>query len=106
MNLAAVSNRGTMAVPFRLLVLPAVPSFESIGRGFLFALKSCKWYHVHQSPRNGKLLATWTTLKRCKRCSHRSGDATANTRRICSNVGTRLYFGVLAIRVSLSERLK
>lgn len=63
----------TLAFPFRLPILSAMPSRVSIARGFLFALKSAVWYLVHQSPRNGKLLATWT-LKRCKDCSHRSSE--------------------------------
>lgn len=34
-------------------------------------------YHVHQSPRSGKLPATWTTLRNLLRCSHRSDEKDA-----------------------------
>lgn len=70
-------------VPFRSPILRAMPLAMSIGQGFLFAAKSAIWYIVHQSPRNGKLLATWTTLRKNLRCSHRSDDASVEAAVSC-----------------------
>lgn len=67
-----------MIYPFRQPILSATPSPESIGRGFLFALTIVSWYILVQSPRNGKLLATWTTLRKNRRCSHRSDEKAAD----------------------------
>ena len=70
MSLPAV----TMRFPFRLSVLPTWPLLVSIWQRFLFASDGLICYIVHQSPRNGKLLATWTTLRKNLRCSHRSDE--------------------------------
>jgi hypothetical protein len=65
---------GTMVVPFRPPVLPALPSFESIERGFLFASTTGIWYTNAKSQRNGKLLATWTPTRNSWLCPHRSDE--------------------------------
>jgi hypothetical protein len=72
--LPVARRRVTMTVPFRSPALPAIPSLVSIGRGFLFACSGVTWYILVQSPRNGKLRATWTTIRNLLRCSHRSDE--------------------------------
>ncbi len=83
-------EHGIISVPFRLSVLPTLPLDESIVQGFLFvAQKSTNWYAVHQSPRNGKLLATWTTLRKNLRCSHRSDDYAVLAAKSCVGLHRR-----------------